>query len=123
MKAYVKIQSSTTINVTAGLQCKNVTNPDAHVPDRLKVNPSWPKCTVLIREGVHWYPSEITEWPTVKALANDKILTIGEDSDKPVDNPEMSKEQFDRNKAKLDKTPSLDEVAGKTEDNKEEKKS
>ena len=27
------------------------------------------------------YPSEIAEWPTVKALANDKVLTIGEFTD------------------------------------------
>lgn len=79
--AFVRIQSTKTINVTMGLHNQDVTNPDAHIPDRLKVNPLWPKLTVLIREGVHWYPSEIAEWPTVKALANDKILTIGEFSD------------------------------------------
>lgn len=80
-KAFVRIQSNTTINVTMGLHNQDVTNKDAHVPDRLKVNPLWPKLTVLIRQGVHWYPSEIAEWPTVKALAEDKILTIGEFSD------------------------------------------
>lgn len=77
-KPYVRIQSSKTINVTAGLQLQDVTNKDAHVPDRLKVNPLWPKATVLIREGAGIYPSEIATWPTVQALAKDKILTIGE---------------------------------------------
>lgn len=77
MAKFVQIQSSITIKVTTGLQNKDVTNPDAHVADRLKVNPEWPKHQVLIREGAHRYPAEITNWPSVRALANDKILTIG----------------------------------------------
>lgn len=77
MADFVQIQSSITIKVTTGLQNKNVTNPDAHVPDRLKINPEWPKCQVLIKEGAHNYPAEIAQWPTVKALAADKKLTIG----------------------------------------------
>ena len=43
MAKFVQIQSDVTIRVTTGLQNKDVTNPDAHVPDRLKVNPEWPK--------------------------------------------------------------------------------
>lgn len=77
MAKFVQIQSSVTIRVTTGLQNKDVTNPDAHVADRLKVNPEWPKHQVLIQAGVHRYPVEIVEWPSVKALAADKILTIG----------------------------------------------
>lgn len=77
MAKFVQIQSSVTIRVTTGLQNKDVTNPDAHVPDRLKVNPEWPKHQVLIQAGAHRYPAEIAEWPSVKALALDKILTIG----------------------------------------------
>lgn len=75
---FVRIQSNKDINVTCGLQNQDVTNKDAHVPDRLKVNPLWPKATVLIRAGAGIYPSEITEWPTVKALSADKVITIGE---------------------------------------------
>lgn len=75
--AYVQIQSSKNIKVTMGLQYQDVTNPDAHVPDRLKVSPSWPKANVLIKIGQHLYPSEIVEWPTVQALVKDGILTIG----------------------------------------------
>ena len=77
MAKFVQIQSGVTIRVTTGLQNKDVTNPDAHVPDRLKVNPEWPKHQVLIQVGAHRYPAEIAEWPSVKALAADKILTIG----------------------------------------------
>lgn len=77
-KAYVRIQSQQTIQVTCGLQNVDVTNPDAHVPDRLKISPSWPRCSVVISEGAHVYPSEIVEWSTVKALEKDGILTIGQ---------------------------------------------
>lgn len=81
MAKFVNIHSNITISVTAGLQNEDVTNKDAHVPDRLKVSPLWPKLTVLVNQGSHWYPSEIAEWATVKALAKDKILTIGSFSD------------------------------------------
>ena len=77
MSKMVQIHSNITIRVTSGLQNQDVTNPDAHIPDRLKVNPEWPKYQVLIRAGQGTYPAEIAEWPSVKALAADKILTIG----------------------------------------------
>lgn len=73
----IRIQSKTTITVTPGLQHKDVTNPDAHIPDRLKVSPLWPKAMVMIKEGVGMYPAEIAEWPTVKALEKKGILTLG----------------------------------------------
>lgn len=77
MAKMVQIHSNITIRVTTGLQNQDVTNVDAHIPDRLKVNPEWPKHQVLIRAGQGSYPAEIVEWPSVKALAADKILTIG----------------------------------------------
>lgn len=81
MKAYVRIHSDITIAVTAGLQNLDVSNPDAHVPDRLKVSAEWPKLTVLIKKGEGLYPIEIKTWDTVKALAKDKIITIGDETD------------------------------------------
>lgn len=81
----VQIQSSITIRVTCGLQNEDVTNPDAHVPDRLKVNPEWPKHQVLIRKGIQKYPAEIKAWPSVQALARDKILTIADLNEVDVD--------------------------------------
>lgn len=77
MAKIVRIQSTMTITVTPGLQHKDVTNPDAHVPDRLKVSPLWPKAMVMIKQGVGYYPAEIIEWPVVKLLEKDSILTIG----------------------------------------------
>lgn len=116
-KPYVRIQSNITIRVTAGLQNLDVTNPDAHVADRLKISPTWPKSIVLIEAGAHTYPSEIIEWPTVQALAKDKILTIGELLDKPdaedVERATKQKQTIDENK---------DIIAPKTEyTNKDEK--
>lgn len=112
-KAYVKIQSSMTLNVTPGLQNEDVTNPDAHVADRLKINATWPKAIVLIQAGVHWYPSEIAEWATVKSLAKDKILSIVEFNDIPEDKPVIEKEKFvaDLKEAKILKEETLDDLA------------
>lgn len=113
MAKFVQIQSEVTIKVTTGLQNKDVTNPDAHVPDRLKINPKWPKHQVLIKQGAYKYPAEIAEWPTVKALANDKIITIGSVSE--LDENEMN----DTEKAMLNtvseatkefRMPSVDET-------------
>lgn len=112
MKAYVKISSTININVTSGLQHKDVTNPDAHVADRLKINALWPKMTIPILAGVHWYPAEITEWNTVKRLVKDKVLTIGEFSDEveEVQCKEL-KEKLTRALAKIQKeVPVKEEV-------------
>jgi len=96
-KAFVRIQSSKNIRVTMGLNCQDVTNPDAHIPDRLKINPLWAKAVVLIKQGVGLYPSEIAEWNTVKALAADGILTIGEFVDDADENVKQEKETLIKN--------------------------
>lgn len=82
MAEMVKISSTMAVRVTTGLQNQDVTNPDAHVPDRLKVNPQWPKHMILIRQGVHEYPKEMLDWPSVQALAKQNIITIGSTSEK-----------------------------------------
>lgn len=116
MKAYVKIQSNVNITVTAGLQNENLSNPDAHIADRLKINALWPQLTVDIKIGQHWYPSEIKEWPTVKALEKDGILTVGELSDS-CDEEEAAKTKADLKLAmdevnkKLKKDKKLEEIA------------
>lgn len=113
-KKYVRIHSKRTIQVTSGLQHNDVTNPDAHVPDRLKVSPSWPKCLVIISQGSHLYPSEIVDWPTVKALAKDKILTIGEFTD-TLDEEDAkvaeTKITLEENLKKINKTKKLSDIA------------
>ena len=77
-KEFVIIQSKMNISVTPGLQAMDVTNVDAHVPDRLKINSLWAKAVVDIKQGVGRYPAYITEWNTVKALVKDEVLTIGD---------------------------------------------
>ena len=116
MKDYVYIQSTTSIVVSAGLQAEDVTNPDAHVGDRLRVNPYWPKMTILIKQGRHVYPSFIKNWESVKDLVKDNILTIGEEVD-DIQDDEMKKvakdvkdeiESFNKKKVK---DISLDKLA------------
>lgn len=107
-KEYVYIQSNMSIVVTAGLQNDNVTNPDAHVPDRLKVNPVWPKLRMMIKAGRHIYPKLITEWNSVKALVKDGIITIGEEVDSP--NDIKIEEKKDDLKAELAKTKKIKDI-------------
>lgn len=80
-KKYVKIQSSVTIQVTAGLQYLDMTDPKAAIPNKLKVQPLWSKSKIKIKQGTAWYPAYITEWNTVKALNKDGVITIGEFAD------------------------------------------
>lgn len=96
IKKFVKIHSDINVSVTPGLQLDNVTNPDAHVPDRLNVAPTWPKVIIDVRVGAHFYPSEIAEWNTVKALCESGVMSIIGYSDECQD--EITKEQ----KNKLD---------------------
>lgn len=122
MAKLVQIQSSTTIRVTTGLQNKDVTNPDAHVPDRLKVNPLWPKHMVLIKAGVGFYPVEIKDWPSVKKLAEDKVITIGQEVEQEADEKQTkdiataqaAKEEFNLGQVegRRRRGRSLNEIAG-----------
>lgn len=108
--------------MTTGLQNKDVTNPDAHVPDRLKVNPLWPKHMVLIRQGVGFYPVEIKDWPSVKKLAEDKIITIGQEVEQEADEKQTkdiataqaAKEEFNLGQVegRRRRGRSLNEIAG-----------
>ena len=101
MSKLIRIQSKKTISVTSGLQCQNVTNPDAHVPDRLRVSAEWPKLTVLIKEGVGEYPAEIAEWPTVKALVRDEILTIGAEVDAVTEEQKEKVTEFEHKESSI----------------------
>lgn len=124
-KEYVIIQSKVNIKVVPGLYYEDVTNADAHVPDRLKISAVWPKMSILIKEGVGTYPSYITEWPTVKALANEKIITIGMYTDSADNEEVIAKQKLDleikeaeeKMKTKIvsstvKKSASLSEIAG-----------
>ena len=104
MSNVVRIQSSKTIVVTSGLQFDDVTNPDAHIPDRLKVSAVWPKHSIMIKEGVDLYPAEIAEWATVKSLVDAGVFTLafveGEAKKEDIEKVEEVKEEKRKKKAK-----------------------
>lgn len=85
MKAYVKISSTINIVVNGGLKFQDFTDRKSDIPNRLKISATWPQTTVNIKQGVGYYPSEITKWNIVKNLVKDKILTIGEEVDETTD--------------------------------------
>lgn len=75
----VRIQSSMTITVTSGLQCKDLSDDSQqNIPNRLKVAPEWPKYSIQIMQGVGEYPAEIAKWNTVKALVEAGVMTISQ---------------------------------------------
>lgn len=74
----IKIQSSIAITVTENLDCIDYTKKDSDIPNRLKVSPTWFKKVVDISQGVGYYPEEIRDWSSVKALVESNIFTLGE---------------------------------------------
>lgn len=74
---FVQIHSNVTITVTPGLQYANHTKLDSDIKDRLKVAPQWVDGCIKIKQGQHDYPAIVAEYPTVKSLARDGVLTIG----------------------------------------------
>lgn len=103
MKKYVKIQSQRNIQVTGGLSFLDMTDPKQAVANKLKVQPLWSKEKLKIRVGSAWYPSYITEWPTVKSLNKQGVITIGEFADTlPDDIPNEEKNEVVANEQKLE---------------------
>lgn len=103
-KKYVKIQSTMNIAVTPGLQCSDYTDPKKNVADKLNIKPRWQNACIEIKMGVHYYPAEIANWNTVKALVKKNILTIGEVTTK-IPDEDLAKEaskvdtKFEKGKA------------------------
>lgn len=81
MGKFVKISSTKYINVYAGLQHVDRTTGSEAVPNRLRVTSFWNDLNVRLLEGVAYYPSIIKQWPAIKALAKDEVITIGEEVD------------------------------------------
>ena len=113
IKKFVKIQSSATVRVTSGLQYQDFTKQNSDVPNRMKVAPEWQNAMCLIKMGQHVYPSEIIEWPTVKLLQKDGVLTIGEFVDDAEDEVVKNKTELnDAVESIKSKTKSLSDIAG-----------
>lgn len=110
MNKVIRIQSSKTITVTSGLQHKDVTNPNAHVQDRLKVAADWPKYSIQILEGVGEYPAEIADWPTVKALVACGVMTISQVVEGKAKDEDVEKAKAVKVEKKEKKQKTLDEL-------------
>lgn len=108
----IRIQSSKNIMVTSGLQFDDVTNPDAHIPDRLKVSATWPKHSIMVKEGVDFYPEEIAQWATVQALVKSGVFTISKEDKKEAKEEDIEKIKELPSKKNRKKEKSLDELAG-----------
>lgn len=75
---FVKIGSNRDLVVNSGIRGINLTDPNmAGVENSFKVNEFWTKSEVTIKQGNGFYPKFITEWNSVKILADDlNILSI-----------------------------------------------
>lgn len=95
MKKYVLITSTITIEVTRDLGSVNLTNPTAPMADKLNVKPAWVSFRYLIKAGTYYYPAQIKNWKTVKALESDRLLTIGAETDDCGNTPKDEVEKID----------------------------
>ena len=75
---FLEIQSALNVNVTMGLDNLNMTDVNANIGDKLKIQALWPKTIVSIKMGRSFYPIEIKEWNTVKVLVKNGMLTLGQ---------------------------------------------
>ena len=80
MSKFVTIQSQINVRVARGLDVIDNTNYSSDIPNRANFRPNWTKSTVIIKVGQHAYPAEIAEWPAVKALQKDRVITISTDT-------------------------------------------
>ena len=90
LKKFVQITSTMNIEVYASLQALETVTGNNMTGNRLNAKSGWAKIRVLVTAGTSWYPSEILNWPAVKALAGKEIFTIGIQSD-TITNPETLK--------------------------------
>lgn len=100
MKKFVRVESQINVVVSAGLQSINMSNKDAHVADRLNVKSAWVGTRIMINKGTGYYPAEIKDWASVKSLAANKKLTVGEEVDEVPNDPEET-EKVDKERNKL----------------------
>ena len=129
---FIKISSNYTYYVFPDLGYYDQTDTTNPVnPNKLNIRANWTRKEVKIKRGIHWYPAEISEWNTVKALSDDAKITIGEIKDSITDANEESeaktvsdnlkKAEIDiaRQEAKLNstkkKTKSMADIASQIE--------
>jgi len=92
MKKYVFIQSDRNINVTSGLDVKNITNPSLAVKDNMKVKALWPQTTVMLLQGKHLYPIVVSTFKSVQSLKEQGFVSIdGYTNDLPEDSKDKTR--------------------------------
>ena len=111
MKKFVKITSTINIEVYPDLQAIDTTNPNAPMADRLNAKPNW-VYPILIESGTHFYPSEIKEWKSVKALDKKKVITIANEVDEPDDDEKERCEKLRQKIKKFASRPQVKKVEG-----------
>ena len=75
---YVRIQTNEPVQVNAGLDFIDNTLKNSRIEDKLKVTATWHLEKCMLHSGTHYYPAEVADWPTTKALAKHGLITIGE---------------------------------------------
>ena len=100
MKKFVNINSTMNIEVYPDLDAIDTTNPTAAMADRLSAKPNW-VYPILIRTGIHYYPAEVKNWKSVKALQRKKILSVSEEVDDVPEDEKALCEEMRRKMAKV----------------------
>ena len=120
MKKFVKINSTVNIEVYPDLNALDTTNLAAQLADKLSAKPNW-VYPILIRTGIHYYPTEIKSWKSVKALAKASKLSISEEVDNvPDDEQEACKKMLEKIN-KIARRPQPEKVEKKKESKPEPK--
>lgn len=81
MGKFIRVQSDINIDVTPGLMYIDMTNEDAHIPDRFRVASAWIQSRISIRQGAHYYPAKIKNWGSVISLVDHGQITLGTECD------------------------------------------
>lgn len=116
---FIKIFANRTITVTPNLQYLDLTDYSGNRgKDALQVRPLWHKTAVKVLKGNGYYPNEIKDWESVKAMVKANIFVLGEetntaddDGNTRLDNFETAKKEVEQiKKSNPGKFVSLDEA-------------
>lgn len=99
MKKFIKIHSDIAIEVYPDLSATETTHVDAHVPDRFSAKPNW-VYPILIKVGLHYYPTEIKNWKAVKALVKKGHISLSEEVDEV---PDDERERCEKLRKEIEK--------------------
>lgn len=112
---FVIISSKRDITVTNGLVNVDKTNYSSRISNTLNIAPLWTRNAVHIHKDKGAYPAEIAEWPTVKALEESNIFTIGQFTDTGTEEELRLLEEFNASteevKAELENAADVEEEA------------